>query len=138
MLYLSHIVLWCDVCYEFFASFCLFVMSYLCCFCYCVYWCHTRIEYISTMTGVFNEAGTAYHSRAPWFTSSICLGPSFKFWVLCCNFVFVCFLWLRLVCPVFPVSLDCTFMIAPSIFPNVNNLMNIKKKNWIIRRFRYE
>ena len=78
------------------------------------------------MTGVFYDAETAYHSRAPWFTPVLA-------WVRvahllncgCCVVIFFCFVCCRLVCPVFPVSLDCTFMISPSIFPNVNNLMNI-------------
>ena len=34
--------------------------------------------------------------------------------VLCFCFVFLC-----LVCPMLPVSLDCPFLIAPSIFSNV-------------------
>jgi len=34
--------------------------------------------------------------------------------ILCC--VFFC---LRLVYPMLPVSLDCTLVIAPSVFPNV-------------------
>jgi hypothetical protein len=33
--------------------------------------------------------------------------------------VFVCFVFLRLVCPGLPVSLDCPFLIAPSVFSNV-------------------
>ena len=36
--------------------------------------------------------------------------------ILCCVFVLFC---LRLVYPMFPVSLDCPFLIAPSVFSNV-------------------
>jgi hypothetical protein len=52
--------------------------------------------------------------------------------VLCTLFMFVCaewcpthivlcfcFVFLRLVCPMLPVSLDCSFLIAPSVFSNV-------------------
>ena len=34
--------------------------------------------------------------------------------ILCC--VFVLFVFLRLVYPILPVSLDCSFLIAPSVF----------------------
>ena len=33
--------------------------------------------------------------------------------------VVLCFVFLRLVYPMFPVSLDCTLLIAPLVFPNV-------------------
>ena len=36
--------------------------------------------------------------------------------VLCSAFCFVC---LRLVCPILPVSLDCPFSIASSVFSNL-------------------
>ena len=36
--------------------------------------------------------------------------------ILCCMFCFVC---LRLVCPILPVSLDCPFLIAPLVFSKV-------------------
>ena len=36
--------------------------------------------------------------------------------ILCCVFCFVC---LRLVCPMLPVSLDCPFLIVPSVFSNI-------------------
>ena len=32
-----------------------------------------------------------------------------------------CFVFLRLVCPMLPVSLDCTLLIAPSLFSNVQS-----------------
>jgi hypothetical protein len=35
--------------------------------------------------------------------------------ILCCVFCFVC---LRLVYPILSVSLDCTFVISPSVFSN--------------------
>ena len=45
--------------------------------------------------------------------------------ILCC-FCFVC---LRLVYPMLPVSMDCTFMIAPSVFSNVNLLTIVKLRS---------
>jgi ABC-type polysaccharide/polyol phosphate export permease len=36
--------------------------------------------------------------------------------ILCCGFCCVC---LRLVCPVLPVSLDCSFFVTPLVFSNV-------------------
>ena len=36
--------------------------------------------------------------------------------ILCCVFVLS---FLRLVCPMFQVSLDCSFVIVPSVFSNV-------------------
>jgi hypothetical protein len=36
--------------------------------------------------------------------------------ILCSAFCFVC---LRLVCPILPVSLDCPFSIASSVFSNL-------------------
>ena len=38
--------------------------------------------------------------------------------ILCCVFVFLVFV-LCLVCPIFPVSLDSPFLIAPSVFSSV-------------------
>jgi len=40
--------------------------------------------------------------------------------ILCCVFVF-----LRLVCPLLPVSLDCSFLIALSVFSKVYVLLHI-------------
>ena len=43
--------------------------------------------------------------------------------ILCC--VGLCFVFLRLVCPILPISLDCPFSIAPSILSNVYSLMQL-------------
>ena len=43
-----------------------------------------------------------------------------SFWFLCCVFLFGFILILCLVYPMLPVSLDCPFLIVPSIFSNVN------------------
>ena len=40
-----------------------------------------------------------------------------------------CFVCLRLVDPMLPVSLDCPFMIAPSVFSNVNLLTIVKLRS---------
>ena len=55
-----------------------------------------------------------------FFLGSVCVAHLFSF--LCC--VFFCFLLLfvfilHLVCPMLPVSLDCPFLIAPSVFSNI-------------------
>ena len=40
-------------------------------------------------------------------------------YILCCVFVLS---FLRLVCPMFQVSLDCSFVIAPSVYSNVYSI----------------
>jgi hypothetical protein len=45
-------------------------MPFLCCLCYCVFWCPTRLDYMRIMAGAYYEAGTAYHSRTSWLTPS--------------------------------------------------------------------
>ena len=44
----------------------------------------------------------------------VCVDDCFSFFVLCCDFVFVC-----LVCQILPVSPDCPFFIVPSVFCNL-------------------
>ena len=67
------------------------------------------------------EVGTAYPSRALGFTPGFFLvGPVLHIFlvlgVVCLVlFVFV----LCLVYPLYPVSLDCPFLLAPSVFSNV-------------------
>jgi hypothetical protein len=48
-----------------------------------------------------------------------CLVCGFVHVLLCCGVLCFRFVFLRLVYPMFPVSLDCPFLIAPSIFSNV-------------------
>ena len=64
------------------------------------------------------EAGTTCQLPTPGFTPRVFCGvtvaPLFSF--LCCAFCFVC---LRPVYPMLPVSLDCAFFIDPSVFHNV-------------------
>ena len=45
--------------------------------------------------------------------------------IWCCAFCFVC---LRLVCPILPVSLDCPFLIALSVFSTVCYLQKTTQK----------
>jgi hypothetical protein len=89
---------------------------------------------MSNMAGVLLEAGTTYHSRTPGFTPGIWWGSCLSFestWVhprylvgfvlfivlVFCVVFFVLFvLVLCRVYPMLPVSLDCPFLIAPSIF----------------------
>ena len=59
--------------------------------------------------------------------------------ILCCVFVFYC---LRLVYPMLPVSLDCPFLIAPSVFSNVylltlKKLYSPKSTCWWLNKNRY-
>jgi hypothetical protein len=42
--------------------------------------------------------------------------------ILCCS----CFDFLRLVYPMLPISLDCPFLIVPSVFSNVYLLLLLK------------
>ena len=71
----------------------------------------TWLHYMSDTAGILSETGTAYPSRSPRFTSCICY---FFIWFFVL-FVIVMFL----VCPILLVSLDCPFLIAPSVFSNV-------------------
>ena len=61
-------------------------------------------------------------SRAPSFIPcfwwSLCYS-SLLFSFLCCVFCFICLYVLCLVYPILPVSLDCPFLICPSLFSNV-------------------
>ena len=102
-----------------------------------------RLHAINTV-GVLLEAEHAYPSRSPGFTPGFWCGRvahifSFRF----CDVVFFVFclqhrvsltfvLVLCSVCPMFPVSLDCPFLIARSVFSNVYskwNSKNTKKTN---------
>ena len=57
----------------------------------------------------------------------------FFFTFLCCVACFVC---LRLVCPMLPVSLDCPFLIVPLVFSNVyvKSLEKLKLKAYSVFR----
>jgi hypothetical protein len=44
---------------------------------------------------------------------------SFKFSVFCCDFFILFVIVMCLVCPILLVSLDCPFLIGPSVFSNV-------------------
>ena len=67
------------------------------------------------------ETGTAYHSRAPGFDPDDLEGLCF----LSVSFLYCVFwFWLSLIyvsCQVWPVSLDCPFSIAHSVFSSVFN-----------------
>ena len=45
------------------------IMSYFYCLFYCTHWYATRLACTNNMVGFLIEAGTAYPSRAPVFTS---------------------------------------------------------------------
>ena len=70
---------------------------------------------MNNIAGVLLEAGAAFSSQVPVFTPGFGWGPccsSFSLPVLCFGlFVFV----LCLAYPMLPVSLDCLFLIDPSI-----------------------
>ena len=68
---------------------------------------------------MFREAGTAYHSRSHGFIlvfGGVCIAHLFTF--LCCVFALRVFV-LCLAYPMLPLSLDCPFSIAPSVFFNI-------------------
>jgi hypothetical protein len=77
---------------------------------------------MSKTVSVLYETGTDYLSRAHMFISiSVCmvsvyLAHLFMFPLLCFLFCLSSFC---VLCPMLPVSLDCSFSIAPSIFSDV-------------------
>ena len=50
--------------------------------------------------------------------------------ILCCGFGLCWSVFLRLVCPMLPVSLDCTFWIAPSVLRNICLMETDHKDNY--------
>ena len=74
-----------------------------------------RLDYMSNMAGVLQETRTAYPSRKLVFipTSG---GDLLVIFLVC--FVLCCVFHQCLVCPMLPVSLDCPFLIATSVFSN--------------------
>jgi hypothetical protein len=58
------------------------------------------------------------HLGSPMVFGGVSVAHLELFSSLCCVFVLFVFV-LCLVCPMLPVSLDCPFLIAPSIFSNV-------------------
>ena len=97
-------------------NFLVFCVTLLCVFMFWVPWCDVHYDFhVKTMFG----------SSLP---SVVCRRAHvlFTLFVFVCaswcprHIMFVCFVCLCLVYPVLPVSLDCTFLIAPSIFSNVN------------------
>jgi hypothetical protein len=96
-------------------NFLVFCVTLLCVFMFWVPWCDVHYDFhVKTMFG----------SSLP---SVVCRRAHvlFTLFVFVCaswcprHIMFVCFVCLCLVYPVLPVSLDCTFLIAPSIFSNV-------------------
>jgi hypothetical protein len=69
---------------------------------------------------VLEETGTAYPSRAPGFTPGVgvvrVVHPLSLFVVFLC---FICLPPVSHVCSMLPMSLDCPFLITPSVFSNV-------------------
>ena len=61
--------------------------------CACVLWCHIRIDYMSSMAGALQEAGTAHPSRTseflPGFWKGLCCS-SLQVTRLCCVFCLFC------------------------------------------------
>ena len=54
-----------------------------------------------------------------WFVGIICIGVLFVSHVHVLYYLFFCVVFLHLICPMLTVSLDCPFLITPSVFPNV-------------------
>jgi len=72
----------------------------------CIYWCLPHTDYMSNMGGVLWTEGTVYPSRTTGFT------PGFWWGSCCSSFLVFCLSFV-------PVSLDCPFLIVPSVFSNV-------------------
>ena len=82
--------------------------------------CHTRLDYLSNMTGVLLEAGTVGPSREHRFIpvfGGVHVAHLFSF--LCLVVFYLLVFALCLVYPMLHVSLNCLFLIAPSVFSNV-------------------
>jgi len=74
----------------------------------------------STTTGVLYDAWTACPWRAPVFTPFFwCWSVLLIFLVFCVVLCFCDWFVLRLVSPMLPMSLDCSFSIAHSVFSNL-------------------
>ena len=99
-----------------------------------------RTQWVTTGARILERHGSPWYSGAPWFTlvlfwsamvhpgilerhgSPRCLVKPRLLIVLLvfCVVIFVLFvIVLCLVYPVLPVSLDCPFLIAPSVFSNI-------------------
>ena len=77
----------------------------------------------------YKRTGADYPSRTLGFTPGFSWSQLLIFFsFLCCAFCSVC---LRPVYPTLPVSLDCPFLIAPSVFSNV--YWQIFKAHWTIQ-----
>ena len=74
---------------------------------------------------MFNETGTAYPLKALPVHPRIFVGSVLLILLVFC-IVILCFVYLRSVraCPMLPVSLDCPFLIAPSVFSNIYLIYN--------------
>ena len=53
----------------------------------------------------------------------------------CSPHIALCFVCLRLVCPMLPVSLDCPFLIVPSFFSNVYLLVEVSMLCYLFAYF---
>ena len=72
------------------------------------------------MAGVLEEAGTVFPSRAPGFPVGVLVGSMLLIFLLfCVRFFALFFFVLCLVCQLLPMYLNCSFLIAPSVFSNV-------------------
>jgi hypothetical protein len=85
-------------------------------------WCSTCLDYMSSMKCVLLEAELLIlreHVGLPSVFGGIRVAHLLSFCVVLCRFVLFVFV-LCLMCPLLPVSLDCPFLIAPSVFSNVH------------------
>ena len=78
------------------------------------------LDYMHNITDVLQEAGAVLSFESscvqPRFMMGSVFVHLFVFWFLLCLFSSTC---ACLVCPMLPVSLDCSFFITPSVFSNV-------------------
>jgi hypothetical protein len=83
----------------------------------CAYWCPTHLDYMNSMAVVLWEVCTAYRS---WVHTQFLVGSLLVIFLVFCVVFFVLFAFvLCRVYPIMPVSLDCPFLIARSVFPNI-------------------
>jgi hypothetical protein len=84
--------------------------------------CSTCLDYMSSVKCVLLEAELlilSEHVGSPSVFGGIRVAHLLSFCVVLCLFVLLVFV-LCLLCPVLPVSVDCPFLIAPSVFSNVH------------------
>jgi hypothetical protein len=121
-------LLMCNLSGVFLLLFLFVILIFLCCPIMCIYALSSVSVTISAMLG---SSLPPVVSRKVHALFTLCVFIC-KYWcpthiVLCFWFVF-----LRLVCPILTVSLDCPFLIAPSVFFNVYISPQLRRASYIL------